>query len=56
MEGKSVNSLAASVGVGSLSKLGSSDAINVIIYPNILKSKDFIAELMNDQHKIPQNL
>lgn len=42
----SLNSLAASIGVGSLSKLGSSDAINVIIYPNILKSKDFIAELM----------
>ena len=43
----SLGSLASSFGLGSLAKMGgNSDALYVEIYPNILKSNDFIAELM----------
>lgn len=47
----SLGPLASSFGLGSLSKLGNTDAINVEIYPDILKSKDFIAELMTVEVK-----
>lgn len=42
----SLSSLASSFGLGSLSKLGNMDALNVEIYPDILRSNDFVAELM----------
>lgn len=42
----SLSSLASSFGLGSLSKIGNMDALNVEIYPDILKSNDFVAELM----------
>jgi hypothetical protein len=42
----SLSSLASSFGMNSLSKMGNSDALNVEIYPDILKANDFIAELM----------
>jgi uncharacterized protein involved in exopolysaccharide biosynthesis len=43
----SLGSLASSMGLGSLGKMaGSRDALNSEIYPDILKSNDFIAELM----------
>ena len=42
----SISSLASSFGLGSLSKMGNNDALFVEIYPDILKSNDFIAELM----------
>ena len=42
----SISSLASSFGLGSLSKMGNNDALYVEIYPDILKSNDFIAELM----------
>ena len=42
----SLSSLASSFGMGSLSKMGNNDALYVEIYPDILKSNDFIAELM----------
>ena len=43
----SLGSLASSMGLGSLAKMGgSSDAYYAEIYPNILKSNDFIASLM----------
>ena len=42
----SLSSLASSFGLGNLSKLGNMDALNVEIYPDILKSNDFVAELM----------
>lgn len=42
----SISSLASSFGFGSISKLGNNDALYVEIYPDILKSNDFIAELM----------
>lgn len=45
--GGALGSLASSMGLGSLSKLGSNvDAINVDIYPDLLSSNDFIAKLM----------
>ena len=42
----SLSSLASSFGMGSLAKMGSSDALNSEIYPDIISSNDFIAELM----------
>jgi hypothetical protein len=42
----SLGSLASSFGLGSLSKIGNDDALHAEIYPNILKSNDFVAELM----------
>ncbi len=42
----SLGSLASSFGLGSLSKLGSQDALFSEIYPDILKSNDFISQLM----------
>lgn len=45
----SLGSLASSFGLGSLSKMGNSDALNVEIYPDILNSTDFVAELMSIQ-------
>lgn len=43
----SLNSLASSFGLGSLAKLGgNNDALHSEIYPNILKSNDFIVKLM----------
>jgi hypothetical protein len=42
----SLGSLASSFGLGSLSKLGSNDAISADIYPDVIKSKNFIADLM----------
>lgn len=42
----SLSSLASSMGMGALSKMGNRDALNSEIYPDILKSNDFIAELM----------
>ena len=43
----SLNSLASSFGMGSLAKMGNNDALYAEIYPNVISSKDFIAELMN---------
>lgn len=45
----SIGSLASSFGLGSLSKMGTSDALYSEIYPDILKSTDFVAELMSIQ-------
>lgn len=42
----SIESLASSFGLGSLAKLNSSDAIYAEIYPEVVASKNFIAELM----------
>ena len=42
----SLSSLASSFGLGSLAKMGGSDALNADIYPDIIQSNDFIAELM----------
>lgn len=42
----SLSSLASSFGMSSLSKMGNNDALYAEIYPDILKSNDFIAELM----------
>ena len=42
----SLGSLASSFGFGSLSKMGNLDALNVEIYPDIIKSMDFVADLM----------
>lgn len=42
----SLGSLASSFGMGSLAKLGSNDAIFAEIYPDVIKSKNFIAELV----------
>ena len=42
----SLSSMASSFGLGSLSKLGNNDAIYSEIYPDILKSNDFIVKLM----------
>lgn len=42
----SLGSLASSFGLGSLSKMGNLDALNVEIYPDIIKSMDFVADLM----------
>lgn len=42
----SLSSLASSFGLGSLAKMGGSDALNAEIYPDILSSNDFIANLM----------
>lgn len=42
----SLGSLASSFGLGSLAKMGNLDAINVEIYPDILGSLDFVADLM----------
>lgn len=48
----SITSLASSFGLGgSLSKIGNSDALYAEIYPDILKSNDFIAELMTVEVK-----
>lgn len=44
--GGSLGSLASSFGLGSIAKMNSQDAIFAEIYPNVLSSKDFIAELM----------
>ena len=45
--GGSLGSLASSFGLGSIGKIGASiDAINAEIYPDLLKSNDFIAKLM----------
>lgn len=45
----SLGSLASSIGMGSLAKMGNSDALIVEIYPDILKSNDFLAELMTQE-------
>ena len=45
----SLGSLASSIGMGSLAKMGNSDALISEIYPDILKSNDFIAELMTQE-------
>ena len=42
----SLGSLASSFGLNSLSKIGNNDALFAEIYPNILQSNDFIADLM----------
>lgn len=42
----SLGSLASSFGLGSLSKMGNLDALNVEIYPDIIGSMDFVADLM----------
>ena len=42
----SLGSLASSIGLSSLSKMSSSDALYTDIYPDIIASSDFIAELM----------
>lgn len=42
----SLSSLASSFGIGSLAKMSASDALNSDIYPDIISSNDFIAELM----------
>jgi hypothetical protein len=42
----SLGSLASSFGLGSLAKMNSQDAIFSEIYPNVIESKNFIAELM----------
>ena len=42
----SLGSLASSFGLGDLAKMNSSDAIFAEIYPDVIKSKNFIAELM----------
>ena len=42
----SLSSLASSFGMGSLAKLSSNDAIFAEIYPDVIKSKNFIAELI----------
>lgn len=42
----SMESLASSFGLGSLSKLNSSDAIYAEIYPEVVASKNFIVELL----------
>ncbi len=42
----SLGSLASSFGMGSLAKMRSEDALFAKIYPNILQSNDFIADLM----------
>ena len=42
----SIESLASSFGLGSLAKLNSNDAIYAEIYPEVVASKNFIAELM----------
>lgn len=42
----SLGSLAASFGLGSLTNMGGNDALYADIYPDIMASKDFIAELM----------
>ncbi len=47
----SLGSLASSFGLGGLGKIGNNDALYVEIYPNILKSTDFIAELMTTEIK-----
>lgn len=43
----SLSSLASSFGLGSLTKMGNIDALYAEIYPDILKSNDFIVELMS---------
>ena len=45
----SLSSLASSFGLGSLAKMGGADALYSEIYPDILKSNDFLAELMTVQ-------
>ena len=47
----SLESLASSFGLGALAKLGSQDAIYAEIYPEVVKSKNFIADLMTVQIK-----
>lgn len=43
-----LSSLASSIGLGSLSKIGDeSDAINVDMYPDLFKSNDFLRNLMD---------
>ena len=42
-----LGSLASSFGIGSLTKMGDMDALNVEIYPDIIASFDFVAELMH---------
>lgn len=42
----SLSSLASSVGLGSLAKMAGQDAISSEIYPDVLGSTDFIADLM----------
>lgn len=42
----SLSSLASSFGLSSLSKMNSTDALNTDIYPDIIASYDFLAELM----------
>lgn len=44
--GGSLGSLASSFGFGNLPKMGSEDAIFAEIYPNVIASKDFIADLV----------
>lgn len=47
----SIESLASSFGLGSLGKLNSDDAIYAEIYPEVVSSKNFIAELMTVEIK-----
>ncbi len=47
----SLSSLASSFGIGALSKIGNNDALYSEIYPDILKSNNFIAELMTVEVK-----
>jgi len=44
-----MGSLASSVGLGSLMKMSSQDAISAEIYPDVISSADFIANLMTEQ-------
>ncbi|MCR5817614.1 MAG: chain-length determining protein [Prevotella sp.] len=43
----SLGSLASTIGLGSLAKMASQDAISILIYPDVIASRDFISELMS---------
>lgn len=45
----SLSSLASSFGIGNLAKMASQDAISSDIYPNVIASKNFIAELLTTE-------
>jgi len=44
--GSSLGSIASQFGLGGFDKMGSTDAINSELYPDVISSKKFIAELM----------
>lgn len=47
MSSGSLGSLASTIGLGSLAKMTSQDAISILIYPDVIASRDFISELMS---------